>query len=554
MRINLSDDKLILTFKYNPQILSVIRSIPGRRFNLNKKRWEVPIENAAECVDLLIPLGFTPTLDVKRLVDFQKRQEGIAEEIKNPSDEARLEIPIYKGNLPLFNFQKTGVSFLKTIPNVLLADAPGLGKTIQTIAATEKLKMKLVFCPASLKYSWAEEIKKWSPNESISVINGSKEQRHSQWQGLSNWMIANYELLLHDYDDIIKHQSKYGFKDIIIADEATRISNHAAKTTKALKCLSSKKRVALTGTPISNRPDDIWSIIDWISPRYLGSYYQFTQQYCIREPRFNRIVGYKNLSELGGRIGRFMIRRTKEEVLKDLPPKIIETISFELSEKERKLYLGVRNLIASEILKLEVNPLTLNLIPVKMLRLKQAVNHPSLITGRVEQSSKLETLKDIIAPIAASDEKTIVFTQFAEMAKILLSELNIYEPRIIMGEVPAEDRQKAVNEFTMDPKCKVMISTEAGAYGLNLQSASYVVHYDLPWSVAKLQQREDRAHRIGQTKSVTVYNLIAKNTIDEYVARVLHKKQKISVDVLKDDERLEDIGLSDDDIKAILRI
>ena len=541
MRINLNNNKLVITFKYNPQVLSAIRAIPGRRFNLDKKYWEVPIENASECVEILAPLGFTPTLEVKDLANSQKRQCEIAEEIKSAPAE-------YAGNLPLFDFQKIGFKFLRTIPHVLLADVPGLGKTIQTIAALEDENgPNLVLCPNSLKFSWLEEIRKWKLNDFIQVIDGQQDDRISQWQQPARWIIANYELLLRDWEYIPKKWS------VIVCDEATRISNPAAKTTKALKKLIAGKRIALTGTPISNRPDDIWSIIDWLAPRYLGSFYQFTDQYCMKEPRFNRIVGYKNLKELGDRISRFMLRRTKEEVLKDMPPKIFEKIEFTLSEKERKLYEGLKNIIIEELKELTIDKNTINIIPVKMLRLKQATNHPALISKQ-EKSSKLELLKDILKPVAESGEKTIIFTQFAEMAKILFSELNIYHPRMIIGEINAAARQKAVEEFTNNPESLVIIMTEAGAYGLNLQAASYVVHYDLPWSVAKLQQREDRAHRIGQTKPVTVYSLIAKNTIDEYVAKVLHKKQSMSVDILKDFERLEDIGMTAEDIKEILRL
>ncbi len=150
--------------------------------------------------------------------------------------------------------------------------------------------------------------------------------------------------------------------------------------------------------------------------------------------------------------------------------------------------------------------------------------------------------------------KVVIFTQFAEMAKLLIKELSKYNPLLIMGDVSAEDRQKVIDLFTYDKKYKIMVSTDAGAYGLNLQSASYIFMYDTPWSIAKLMQREDRAHRIGQQKPVTVYNLIAKNSIDEYVAKVLHKKQRISVDILKDDERLEDMGITEEDINEILRI
>lgn len=540
--INLKDDKLIVTFRYDPEVVEAIRNITGRKYNPTRQHWEIPVENALEALDALVPHGFTPTLDAKRAAEAQRREIGIAEDIKATSSE-------YDGNLPLFPFQKTGAKFLRSFPGILLADVPGLGKTIQTIAALEDGAGEfLIFCPASLKYAWAEEIKKWKEADIVQVVDGNKIERQEQWRREARWKIANYELLLHDWQDIPKEW------DAIVADEATRISNPSAKTTKLLKLLYAKKRIALTGTPVSNSPEDIYSIIDWISPRYLGSYYQFLKKYTVREERFHRIIGYQNLKDLAEKVSRFMLRRTKEEVFKEFPPKTFENITFELSDKERKLYEDVRLRIAEEVKKLDIDHATLALIPVKMLRLKQVADHPSLISKEVEVSSKLDTLKEILKPVIASGEKAIVFTQFAEMAKILYGELNSYQPRLIHGEVSAENRQKAVEEFINDEECRVIIMTEAGAYGLNLQAASYVVHYDMPWSISKLMQREDRAHRIGQTKPVTVYNLIAKNTIDEYVAKVLHKKQKISVNILGDDERLEDIGMSPEDVKTILRI
>lgn len=545
--INLVGDKLVVSFKYDQALVNAVKSVTGRTYNAKKQHWEIPAENALEAVQILEKCGFTATLDAKRLADRQAQETALSQEIRSTPAE-------YSGELPLFDFQKVGARFLKSLPHSLLADVPGLGKTIQTIAATEGSHNRLVLCPKSLQYSWEEEIRKWCPGDSVFVVDGEKPARAAAWNSYVGWTIANYELLLHDFDLVKKHESDHGEWEAIIADEATRISNPAAKTTKALKMLKAKKRIALTGTPISNSPEDIFSIIDWIAPRYLGSYYQFLERYCVREPRFNRIVGYQNLNELADKVSRFMLRRTKQEVLKDFPPKMVENVVFELSPSEMKLYDAVRLQIISEIKHLIVNKSTLGLIPVKMLRLKQVTDHRSLITGNAESSSKLETLKELLIPITASGEKAIVFTQFAQMAKMLFSELNIYEPRMIIGEVEAPDRQKAVDDFTNDPKSKVIIMSEAGAYGLNLQAASYVVHYDSPWSVAKLTQREDRAHRIGQSKPVTVYNLIAKHTIDEYVVKVLHKKQKISVNILQDEDRLEALGMEEEDIKTILRL
>ena len=338
----------------------------------------------------------------------------------------------------------------------------------------------------------------------------------------------------------------------IISDESTRISNPSAKTTKFLKQLQTKKKIALTGTPISNSPNDLYSIIDWLSPRFLGTYYQFVSRYCITDARYpSMILGYQNLSELKWRVSRFILRRSKEEVFTDFPSKTISNIVFDLSEEERELYDNIRNLIWEELEALTITKQSLATIPVKMLRLKQATDHPALISD-LKKSSKMETLQELLKGIVESGEKVIIFSQFAEMATKILDETSA--SLIIHGEVPSEKRQQIVNLFNTEPFYRVLIMTEAGAYGLNLQAASYVIHYDSPWSVAKLMQREDRAHRIGQTKSVTVYNLIARKTIDEYVLKKLHKKQKLAVELLQDVERLEAQGIDEEDIKSILRI
>ena len=190
--------------------------------------------------------------------------------------------------------------------------------------------------------------------------------------------------------------------------------------------------------------------------------------------------------------------------------------------------------------------------PVKMLRLKQVTDDARLIgTERIQYSTKMNTLHEILKPILDSGDKAIVFTQFAQMADLLIEDTKW---PCIQGSTKTEDRQRIVDEFNAKEGSGVLVMTEAGAYGLNIQGASYIIHFDAPWSIAKLEQREGRAHRMGQTKPVTVYNLIAKGTIDEYVASVLHRKSVNANEVLGDSLRLEAAGLSDEDIKSILRI
>lgn len=560
--ISIKGDKLVVTLRFNPQIVATIRTIDGRVWNAKDKQWEFPLENVKEVLDTLIPLGFVAHLDVMHLRDKEKQFLEEIDAIKAAPD-----IP-YTGNLPLHDFQRKGVSFLKAMPSALLADVPGLGKTIQTIGATENDPQILVFVPASLKFSWEEEIKKWRPDAKIVVVSGDKKERAEQWNfGMKGYysagkkvavqyVIANYELLIHDFDVIKDHDWH-----TIVCDEATRISNPDAQSVKNLKLLKSKKRIALTGTPISNKPDDIFSIMDWMVPRYLGTYNQFKAKYCELEEEwgrgraYTRIIGYKNMDQLRDKVGRFMLRRTKEEVFDDFPKKTIENVVFSLPASERQMYDAIKEQVIEEIRQLgDLDTRTLGIVPVKMLRLKQCTDHTKLVDATTGESTKLETLKELLKPVIESGDKAIIFTQFAEMVHILMEELRMYNPMAIYGGVKEITRFERVQEFNHDPDRRVIIMTEAGAYGLNMQSASYVIHYDAPWSIAKLMQREDRAHRIGQKKAVTVYNLIAKNTIDEYVMKVLYKKQQVSVDILKDAERLAAMELDEDDIKAILRL
>ena len=546
MKVNLIEKKLIIKFIFDPVIVAAVRTLDGRKFNPAYKSWEVSAENIDDVFEVLEPLGFVFDEASLKLRSDQRAKYDKLQAIKdNPV--------LYTGDLPLFDFQKKGFSFLKECDVALLADVPGLGKTIQTIAALEGLDRVLVFCPATLKYNWKDEIEKWS-NAKVLVIDGDKNTRTRQWAESQDprvsWVIANYELLIRDFDNINEWQWP-----AIVCDEATRISNPNAKSVKALKQLRSEKRIGLTGTPISNSPDDIYSIIDWLAPKYLGSFFQFKAKYCILDPHWGGVIGHKNLDELAKRIDRFVLRRTKEEVFDDFPKKVVENVEFELSEEEKKLYQAVKEEILYEIRTLsELDTRTLAMIPVKMLRLKQCTDHPKLISANTECASKLATLKDLLEPIIKSGEKAIIFTQFAQMLHILATELEEFRPLTIYGDVDNLDRMSRVKEFNDDPEGRVMIMTSAGQYGLNMQSASYIFNYDFPWSVAAYEQRIGRAHRIGQKKSVTVYNLIAKKTIDEYISKILWAKYKISNKLLGDSDRMEKAGLSMEDIHNILNI
>ena len=340
--------------------------------------------------------------------------------------------------------------------------------------------------------------------------------------------------------------------DTIICDESTRISNPRAKTTIALKKISATHKFALTGTPFNNSIQDIWSILDFCKPGILGSFWQFTEQYCTKD-RFNAIVGYKNLTDLKEKIAPLMIRRLKSEVLHELPPKTFENIYIEFSPLEKKMYKSIKDEIVLELKELGMkNSRNLQHILTRMVRLKQIADSTELIFKNDFVSSKLDVLKELLISINANVNKTIIFTQFKEMALILLRELSGYNPLLIAGGVLQEKRHENIQLFQTDEKYKILVMTDAGSMGINLQKATSVIHYDSPWSISKMEQREDRAHRIGQKQNLTVYKLIVEKSIDEYVLKVLYKKQQIANQILGDKDNLTKVKISRKDINTIL--
>ncbi len=550
MYVEMKSGWLVPRFKYDERIVALVKTITGRSFDRSSRTWYIPCYHVQETMEKLGSIGFSFSAEVReyraRWVEFQ----AICARAKRE--------PCYAGRLSavMKAYQRLGAGFLQVSGRALLADQMGLGKTLQVIAANEHEKRALVLCPATNKYGWRDELMKWAPDDTVAVIDGDAHERLEQWRRGTKWCVANYELLLRP-GDLAEMRRGWGS---VTCDEANRIANGQAKTTMALKTVPAPKRYALTGTPISNRPSDIWSIVDWLYPGLLGTWSQFLEAYAIFDDWGERgkVVGFKDLQGLAMKLEPVMLRRTKPEVLTELPPKIVQEVLFDMSKDEWKVYDAVRSNIMAGLTpgQFDEDRSSLSEVMVKMLRLKQVTDSTALVGDGSAGSTKLDVLCEKITEAVEGGEKVIVFTQFAEMAKLIVAKMSMtsWAPLLIAGEVAHEDRQLRVNEFNNDAERKVMVMTEAGAYGLNLQAASVVIHYDLPWSIAKTLQREDRAHRMGQERPVTVLSLVARGTIDEYVAKVLKRKNRESVAILGDDVRLEEAGLTAEEVREILRI
>lgn len=415
MIVRKNKNAIEISFAYDLKVISFIKTLEGRKYNAGTKSWFIPLAGSSVSVEQLERKGFKidPELKVALMADREVAKEAEALTVMDDTE--------FISSLPLFPYQKVGAAFLYQIGSGLMGDEVGLGKTIQALAVCEKVNAGkvLIFCPASIKWQWAAEIEKFlypngAPEGEIVVVEGNKRTRDlilqdqimirsENWKGKVNelrqsfgarFFIVNYELLLRNFDAMNCREW-----DIIIADEATKISNATAKQAKAIKRLRAKRRIAMTGTPVSNRANEIWNIIDFCVPGALGNYYAFLQHYCLKN-QWGGVFGYRNLEELQVKIKRYMIRRKKEEVLPDLPEKIITDIPIEMSEEEKIFYKRLKKEILFEIKHTDISkidaPMTLQYTLVKLTRLRQVSDSMELL-GENTKSSKLEALKEILA-------------------------------------------------------------------------------------------------------------------------------------------------------------
>lgn len=550
MHVSKQDDRLIIQFKYNPVLVQLMQRFGGREYDDKRKIWKVPIAQLPTVHRILKNNDFSFEKELEEEnTNILKTRKKLKRIKKGKFNQIEIDT-LRKSNPNLFQYQQIGVGFICTGKKVFIGDQPGTGKTIQTLTAIDvrKLTKNLIVCPASIKETWAREIEKWYPNKSKVILRGNKMQREKAWSSDSNFYITNYESLIRD----LKIVKKLTFQSVIV-DEATKISNFKTKISKTLKKIKSEYRVALTGTPLSNRIEDIWNIIDFCVPGALGSYGQFINKYTIRD-KFGNIKEYKNLQALGKQLSPYFIRRLKSEVLKQLPPKIFADIHVEFSDEEQELYTAIKKNLVKDAKAMGMwNTRGLKNMFVKDVRLQQAANSAELLNGK-KVSAKEEALSELLESICTADNKVIIFTQSKKMALILMRDFAKYGPLLIAGGVSEKIRDENEIKFNNNPENTLLIMTDAGAYGLNLQQKSKtVIHYDLPWSLEKRTQREDRVHRIGQTGNVIIYQLLVKNTIDEYKIEVLYRKQTASDELTGDTDRREAINLEVEDIYTLLK-
>jgi superfamily II DNA or RNA helicase len=443
---------------------------------------------------------------------------------------------------PLFPYQKQGATHLVAGGRALLADDMGLGKTVQAIAACELLRARgeaarvLVVTCASLKHQWQREIERFTGERAV-VVRGGRPERRAALESDAPYKILNYELTWHELAQLRSLDA-----DVLIFDEAQRAKNFRTKTAATLRAIPSRFTFVLTGTPVENRLDDLYALLQLIDPALLGPLWKFNLAFAQQNDR-GRIVGYRNLGELRQRISPVVLRRRKEDVLLELPALTEQTRYTALTPEQSELEVGYRQMAAMLIQIAERRPLTKaeqQGLLMALLKARQACNAVELCDpkSRVKASPKLDELEALLGEILTqASAKILVFSEWVEMLNLCAKRLDRLRIGYAMlhGGVPTDRRPALLDRFREEADLRVLLSTEAGGVGLNLQVASYVIHLDLPWNPARLDQRTSRAHRMGQTRGVTVTYLCAEGGIERGIEGTLSSKRAVRSAALDSD-------------------
>ncbi len=439
---------------------------------------------------------------------------------------------------PLLPYQSQGMLHLAFGERALLADDMGLGKTIQGIAACELLRRLrgiervLVVCPASLKGEWEDQIARFSGASTL-LVAGSRAKRLIDYARPAFFTVVNYEQVVIDAADI----NRLLKPDVVVLDEAQRIKNWPTKTARMVKTLRSPYAFVLTGTPLENRIDEVYSIVQYLDPELLGPLFRFNRDFYELDER-GRPTDYKNLDELKRRLQPVLLRRRKKDVETELPGRTVTNYMVAMDPEQRARYQEYQSQAARLIHMAQRRPL----LPKEFERLQQLLacmrmlcDTPYILDADCRISPKLEELERVLSDVLEDPErKIIIFSEWERMLLLvreLASEMGV-EFAWHTGSVPQVRRRAEIGRFKHDPQCRLFLSTDSGSVGLNLQAASAVINLDLPWNPAKLEQRIARAWRKHQPRTVDVINLVTEDSIEHNMLAVLANKQALADGIL----------------------
>ncbi len=451
--------------------------------------------------------------------------------------------PIFKDLLKtdLYPYQREGALFALSAGRSLLGDDMGLGKTVQALAAAElmarffHLEKVLIVSPTSLKYQWKTEIEKFTDRQAT-VIEGLNARRRELFGRPTFYNIINYELVFRDLEAI----AGWG-PDLIILDEAQRIKNWKTRTAKSVKQLESPFALVLTGTPLENRIEELHSIMEFIDRRHLGPLYRFVHQHQVRDED-GKVVGYQHLQKIRETLKPVLLRRRKDEVLRQLPARIDQNIFVPLTREQRTLHDEFYEIVVKIVGKWRrykfLTEADQRRLMIALEGMRRAADNTYLVDKKTIHGPKIEELEELLQEnILEGGEKAVIFSQWLRMTELVEAVLKRNDIGYVHlnGSLPSRQRRDLVTRFKDDDRVRVFLSTDAGGVGLNLQSGSLVINMDIPWNPAVLEQRIGRVHRLGQRRTVRVVNFVSSGSIEARILELLKFKKSVFAGALDQD-------------------
>jgi len=440
--------------------------------------------------------------------------------------------------VPMYPYQREGALFAAKAGRCLLADDMGLGKTIQAIAVVEilaravGLERVLVISPTSLKHQWRREIEKFSGRKSV-IVEGLSPRRAQAYAEDSFYKLTNYDVVHRDLELIRRWQP-----DLVILDEAQRIKNWKTRTAQSVKRIESEYALVLTGTPLENRLEELYSIVEFVDRFRLGPMFRFLHAHQHVDGH-GRVVGYHNLGRISETLAPILIRRTKDKVLRELPERLEKRLFVPMTPEQMAHHDENKELVGRIVQKwrrygflAEADQRRLMIFLQKM---RMSCDSTYLLDHETDFGVKADELATLLSDLLEDREtKVVIFSQWVLMHQLVAARLKArkWQHVLFSGEVPGPKRKDLIHRFREDPECRVFLSTDAGGVGLNLQHASVVVNLDQPWNPAVLEQRIGRVHRLGQRRPVRVIHLISQGTIEEGMLNLLGFKKAVFTGVL----------------------
>lgn len=456
----------------------------------------------------------------------------------------------------LFPYQKEGIRFAYRAGKSIIADEMGLGKTIQAIGTAELMRKQgiissaLVLCPTSLKYQWKKEIERFTDAQAI-VVEGNHFKRKTLYKAAPFYKIVSYNSVSNDIEILHGLQT-----DFLIMDEVQRLKNWNTKISKAARHIEAEYAVVLSGTPLENKLEELYSVVQFVDQYCLGPYYKFINETVIKSDS-GKVKGYKGLNTVGEKLHDILIRRRKKDVALQLPQRMDKVLFVPMTQEQQNMHDEFQSIVAQLVYKWNRQRFLSEKDRKRLLLLMSQMRMVCDSTYILDQKSRYDTKIDEVMNILnnvfeSGDEKVVIFSQWERMTRLVAAELDKINIRYeyLHGGVPSEKRKDLMENFTSLPESRVFISTDAGSTGLNLQAASILINLDLPWNPAVLEQRIARIYRIGQQRNIQVINLVAPSSIEERMLSTLNFKTSLFEGILDNGE--DSIFLDDSKLDKIM--